>query len=200
MNASSTCYWRRLWRRVHHGRNTLARPSDRFESALLICSVLVALVALPFSASAGSETYAHQKYVSEKQTSTRYPATATLLADGPAIDLGGREITVDNPAPTAATWTLAEGKERSGTVSAGQGTLKGETVPIWLDQSGNAVDPPIGGLEVVRDSLGVGLGSWLGLCLVLVGLCWLTRSVLDRFRFAKWQQEWFQEQDRWSRP
>jgi hypothetical protein len=198
MNTSST-YWTRLWRMVHHGRNTLARPSDRFESALLICSVLVALVALPFSASAGSETYARQKYVSEKQTSTRYPATATLLADGPAIEMGGPDTTVDNSAPTAATWTLADGKERSGNVSAGEGTLKGATVPIWLDKSGNPVDPPIGDLEIVRDSLGVGLGSWLGLCVVLIGLRWLTRRVLDRFRFAKWQQEWFQEHERWSR-
>jgi hypothetical protein len=188
----------RLWRTVHHGRNSLARPSDRFEAALLTCAVLVALAALPVTATVGSETYARQQSVSEQQLSTRFPATATLLADGPPIDDGSRGAAVGNPAPTEASWILPNGNRRSGKVPASQGTLAGTTVPIWLDQSGNPVDAPLSHVGAVAGSVGVGLGLWLGLCVALAALCWLVRSVLDRFRFVQWQQEWFRVEERWT--
>jgi hypothetical protein len=198
MNASWASF-ARVWRTVHHGRNSMARPSDRFEAALLTCAVLLALAALPVAATVGSETYARQKGVSEQQMSTRFPATATLLSDGPPVDLGSRGAAVDNPAPTDASWILPDGNRRIGKVPASQGTLVGASVPIWLDQSGNPVDAPLSDVGAVAGSVGVGLGLWFGLCVGLAALCWLVRRVLDRFRYVQWQLEWFRVEERWTR-
>lgn len=197
MNASHT-YLARLWRTVH-GRNPLARPSDRLQTGLLVLLSLVALAAVPFIATAGSETYVHQKAMSEQQTSTRNPATATLVADGPAITASDRDTAIGVPAPTDATWVLSDGSRRTGKVLADQGTLAGAAVPIWLDQTGGPVDAPLNAGAAVMNSVCLASGLWLGLCALLTGLYLLVRHTLDRFRLSQWQHEWSREQERWTR-
>ncbi|MGW4065149.1 hypothetical protein ACWEGE_43155 [Amycolatopsis sp. NPDC004747] len=86
-----------------------------------------------------------------------------------------------------------------GQVVAARGMLKGEPVTIWVDRTGNPVAPPLNSAGVVVEAVGVGLGLWLG-ALALLAACYrLTVSSLDRFRFARWQQEWFADLDRKTR-
>jgi hypothetical protein len=178
----------RLWRTVHHGRNALARRSDRVQAALLIAVVVVGLSAIPFAAAVASGKYAQQTRISVQQTSSRHLATATLLGDGAAVEASGRASAAGTS--TAATWPLPDGTLRTGTVSAGQGTLAGQTVPIWIDSAGNPVAAPLSADAVDIVAVGVGLGLWLGLCLALASLYLLTRYGLDRARSAQWQRDW----------
>jgi hypothetical protein len=178
----------RLWRTVHHGRNALARRSDRAQAALLVAVVVIGLSAIPFAAAAASQKYAQQTQISLQQTSTRHLATATLLGDGATADANGRAAATGTS--TEATWPLPDGSLRTGKVSAGEGTLAGQTVSIWIDTAGNPVTAPLSADAVDIVAVGVGLGLWLGLCLALASLYLLTRYGLDRGRAAQWQRDW----------
>ncbi|QWF77954.1 Rv1733c family protein [Amycolatopsis sp. CA-230715] len=189
----------RLWRTFKPGADSLARPSDRFQASVLVLFILFALAAVPFAASIGSETHARQAEQAREQVQTRYQSTATLLTDGPALSATGRSASVGGEKPTEATWTLPNGVPRFGKVPAEEGALKGAVVPVWLDRDGNPVDAPITEFGAVVDGIAAGAGSWLGLCLTLLGIYGLTSLGLNRARLARWQWEWDREQDRKTR-
>jgi hypothetical protein len=186
----------RMWRTLLPRRGSVARASDRFQTGLLVFVVLLALAALPVAASVGSETYARQQGESTQQLGERTRVTATLLADGPALTVNARAGGAGSGAPTDATWVLPDGSRRVGRIVADQGMLKGETSTVWVNRAGHPVDPPLSGAGVVIDAVVIGLGLWLA-ALALLAVCYrLAVFSLDRLRFARWQQEWFHEQDR----
>lgn len=186
----------RTWRTVLPRRGSVARISDRFQAAVGVLAVLLVLTALPVAASFGSETYVRQQGESARQLGERTQVTATLLADGPASTVNSRAGVAGSGEPTDATWSLPDGTRRVGKVVADQGTLKGETLTVWVDRAGTVVDPPLTGAAVVIDAVGVGFGLWLATLVLLAAGYRLTVFSLDRFRYARWQQEWFAGQDR----
>lgn len=186
----------RMWRTIVPRRGSVARVSDRLQAGLGILVALVALAALPVAASFGSETYVRQQGQSTQQLGERTQVTATLLADGPAITANTRAGVAGSGEPTDATWTLPDGTHRVGKVVADQGTLKGEKLTVWIDRDGTALDPPLSGAGVVIDAVGVGLGLWVATLVLLAAGYRLAVFSLDRARYARWQQEWFQDQDR----
>ena len=190
MNASST-WIARMWRTMLPRRDSVARPSDRFQSGLALLFVFLAMAALPFAASLGSETYAQQKVQSAQQLKDRTQATATLLTDGPPRTAGARSAVGGNAQPTDATWLLADGTRRAGKVDAGKGAVKGSTVSIWVDREGNPVGWPLTQAGAAIDAISVSAGLWAGVLIALALFYHLTAYVLDRFRYARWQHEWF---------
>ncbi|MGW4528303.1 Rv1733c family protein [Amycolatopsis sp. NPDC004378] len=189
----------RMGRTVFPRRGSVARPSDRVQAGLLVFVVLVVLAALPVAASFGSETYVRQQARSAQQLSERTRVTATLLADGPPLTVNSRTGVTGSGEPTDATWVLPDGTRKVGKVIADEGTLKGETVPAWVDRDGTVVDAPLSGAGAAIDAVGVGLGLWLATLALLAAAYRLTVFALDRLRYARWQQEWFQGQDRKTR-
>jgi len=189
----------RMWRTLVPRRNSVARPSDRVQGGLLALVVLLALIALPVSASFGSETFVRQQAQSAQEVGERPLVTATLLTDGPELTVSPRSGVVGSGQPTDATWVLPDGTRRVGKVVADEGTLKGHTFAIWVDRDGNPVDPPLSGAAVVIDAVGVGLGLWLAALFLLAVAYRLSVFSLDRLRYARWQQEWFADQDRKTR-
>jgi len=185
----------RIWHTLLPRRGSVARASDRFQAGMLVFVVLLALAALPVAASIGSETYVRQQEQSTVPLGERTRVTATLLADGPDITVNPRAGVVGNGRPTDATWLLPDGTRRVGKVVADEGTLKGHTLDIWVDRAGSPVDPPLSSAGVVIDAVVLGLGLWLA-ALALLALCYrLAVFSLDRFRFARWQHEWFHQLD-----
>ncbi|MGW5746468.1 Rv1733c family protein [Amycolatopsis sp. NPDC003861] len=189
----------RMWRTLVPRRNSVARPSDRVQGGLLALVVLLALIALPVAASFGSETFVSQQAQSAQELGERTQVTATLLADGPELTVSPRSGIAGNGAPTDATWVLPDGTRRVGQVVADEGTSKGHTFGIWVDRDGTPVDPPLSSAAVVIDAAGVGLGLWLAALIVLAVGYRLSVFSLNRLRYARWQQEWFADQDRKTR-
>ncbi|RSD11665.1 Rv1733c family protein [Amycolatopsis eburnea] len=189
----------RMWRTLVPSRGSVARPSDRLQGGLLALVVLLALIALPVAASVGSETFVRQQAQSAQELGERTQVTATLLADGPELAVSPRSGVARNGRPTDATWVLPDGTRRVGRVVADEGMLKGYTLAIWVDRDGNPADPPLSGAAVVIDAVAVGLGLWLAALIVLAAAYRLSVFSLDRFRYARWQQEWFADQDRKTR-
>ncbi|WP_432845001.1 Rv1733c family protein [Amycolatopsis sp. CA-161197] len=180
----------RWWHAIAPGRDSVARPSDRFQAALLALCVLTALAAVPFAAAAGSRLYESQAAQSAEQLPDRYSVTATLLADGPELTTSGRSGAVGSPKPTDATWELADGSRRVGRVDANEGTHRGDTFPIWVDRSGTPVDPPLTPAAAVVNAAAGATGLWLAACLALATLYGSVAFVLNRRRGAQWQREW----------
>ncbi|RJQ82486.1 Rv1733c family protein [Amycolatopsis panacis] len=198
--SSSASRLMRWWRLLVPGRRSVARTSDRIQAALIACAVVLALAAVPFAVTAGSTVYAGQQRISVAQLAARHPATATLLADGPPFSSDHSGGVVARTAPTDATWWAPDGSSRVGRVEAGSGTHRGDTISIWVDRSGAVVAPPLSRTTVLADSFGAALVVWLGVCGALALVCTLAVLTMNRYRYRRWQREWFAEQSKRPHP
>lgn len=192
----------RFWRRIHLGRNPLARRSDRVEGALLLVVVLGLLIALPLAAFVGSNTYRGQLAVSVEQRASRHLTTATLIEDAPtpvpATD-GAYLSAGSGSAGVHARWALPGGAERVGTVPADPGATAGSQVPVWLSATGDPVPAPMTSSDATTTSVLAGIFAWLVIALGLAAVYWTTRLILDRRRALRWDREWLHAGDRWAR-
>ncbi|MEV0067901.1 MULTISPECIES: hypothetical protein [unclassified Amycolatopsis] len=186
----------RLCHVIAPGHRSVARSSDRAEAVVLVLCVIAALVAVPFAAAVGSELYARQTAQSAEQLATRYPVTATLLADGPPLSVSGRSGALGSRMPTDATWLLADGSRRVGRPYANEGTHRGDTFRIWVDRYGSLVDPPLSPAAVVVNAAAGAVGVWVATLLALA-LCYGSVVFgLNRHRSSQWQREWLAEQSK----
>ncbi|WP_346055581.1 MULTISPECIES: Rv1733c family protein [Amycolatopsis] len=179
---------KRWWRTAHVTPNPLVRPVDRLESALLVFVVALVLAAIPFACAFGSQTYADRR--AAEAATDRRPATAVLLVDAPPEAVTPQGVPLDSRAAVVAAWQLADGSERTGTISADRGTAKGTRVPVWLDATGNPVAPPPQPGDLVVVGVMTALMTWLGFSAVVGGAFLASRALLDRHRRALWDREW----------
>jgi hypothetical protein len=193
----------RFWRRIHLGRNPLARRSDRVEGVLLAIVVLGVLIALPLAALIGDKTYHAQLSLSDEQLSNRHLATATLVQDAPAPVPAGDAAYLSagnsGSAGALARWTLPGGAEKVGTVTADPGTTAGAQVPVWLSASGDPMPAPLTSADAKTTSVLAGIFAWFVAALGLAAVYWTVRLVLDRRRAARWDREWMHVGNRWAR-
>src|SRR5262249_5553882 len=97
--------WWRLARRLL-GRNELRRPTDRIETAAIVC-----LVAAFLTAAVAAACVAGRLYRSEHTAAAGLrPAVAVLSQPGPAATAPAAAV--------GARWRLPNGIERSGTLTA----------------------------------------------------------------------------------
>ncbi|GAA5160491.1 Rv1733c family protein [Amycolatopsis sacchari] len=192
----------RFWRRIHLGRNPLARRSDRVEAVVLLVAVLGLLIALPLAALVGTNTYRGQLAVSAQQQASRHLTTATLVENAPtpvpATD-GAYLSANGGTTGTHARWTLPDGAERVGTVAADPGSPAGTRVPVWLSDAGNPVPAPMTSSDATTTGILAGIFAWLVVALGLTAVYWSVRLVLDRRRAVHWEREWQYAGERWAR-
>lgn len=156
----------------------------------MVLAIVLVVVALPVAAAVASGVFAARSDQAEIEQATRYRAQATLLEDGAPIAIGGRAGAVQDTSPAKATWVTRAGDTRVGEVQAARGTLAGAKVPAWLDESGNAVDAPVTVLDARLLGVGTGVGLWLAFIVVVLAGQRCGRFLLDRARWARWQEEW----------
>ncbi|MFJ8914002.1 hypothetical protein [Amycolatopsis sp. NPDC102389] len=179
-----------LWRRIHLGRNPLARGADRVEAAILVVGVLIALLGVPLAAAAGSEAYATMMARSAVETASRHSTTAFLLEDAPSARVGVDGTPSAETARVPARWALPDGGFREAPVISDLGASAGEAVTVWLDESGAVTGPPVLPLDATSTGIGVGVGVWLGAVTLLAAGYLTARHLLDRARSAAWDREW----------
>ncbi|OKK01363.1 Rv1733c family protein [Amycolatopsis sp. CB00013] len=173
-------------------RNPLIRWSDRLEAALLVGAVLLALLAIPFAAAAGSAAYAEGRERAAEQAANRQETTAVLIADAPPVHVRLDGVPLDEKVEVAARWTGPGGLIREGVVTVDAGMVTGNEVRIWLDARGYPVEAPVTDADALSQGIGVGTGLWLG-WLTLVAMVFLAcRAALGRGRAAEWAREWEQ--------
>ncbi|MTD55387.1 hypothetical protein GKO32_15575 [Amycolatopsis sp. RM579] len=192
----------RFWRRIHLGRNPLARRSDRVEAAMLMVVAVGLLAAIPLAVILGSGTYHSQAAISAQQQSSRHLVTATLVENAPSPVTGIDSAYLNADGSTTgvhARWAVPGGGQQIGLVSANPGATAGTQVPVWLGEAGAPVPPPLTPTDAVTTSVLTAVFSWLLAALVLVGVYLATRLILDRRRAVHWDREWLYAGDRWAR-
>ncbi len=175
------------------GRNTLRRTSDRIESA-----VVVLLVAAFVAAVAGSALLGLRIYHSDRVAASRLDPTVAVLTQNGPYNAG---LTGDGQA--AARWRAPDGQQRSGllnTVAAPGiwGARAGARVPVWLNDSGQLVNPPLGKTQVLFTAVIMAVSVGCGAGIVLLLCYWLLRVLIDRRRLAGWELAWALTGPRWT--
>jgi hypothetical protein len=169
------------------------------EGALLLAVVLGLLVALPCAVVVGFSTYGAQFAAAQQQRDTRHPAVATLIENAPSPVPSTDGTFVTSSTDVHARWTVAGGVERTGTIVADPGTAAGAQVPIWLTDSGDPAPAPLSQSDVATTGVLAGVFSWLVTALVLAGVYWTVRLILDRRRVRRWDHEWAAVGEKWAR-
>jgi hypothetical protein len=176
------------------GRNTLRRPVDRIEGAVLVALTAVFLVAMAVASVLGAHAYQSQRAASAGLR----PVVAVLSQAGPLF--------YGSPArlgQAEARWRSPGGREQSGVLTTATapgiiGAAAGARMPVWLDRSGQPVAPPGGQVAMIVNALAASAGV-AGGAGVTVLLCYgLCRLVLDRRRLAAWESAWSLTGPRWT--
>ena len=155
------------------------RTVDRIERAALIIAIGLAIVAVPLAVLAGAIVrHAADAIVNAENV---HPTTALLLRD----------------APTLGEWHTPDGAVHTGPVDAA-GATTGMTVPIWIDNAGRPVAPPLTADQAYwRGVLTVTMVLVAAFTLITIAYL-LTRRLCDRRRMAEWAAAWRAVEPRWT--
>lgn len=183
-------------RRLGVGRNPLRRPSDRLETVLLWCALLVALLMIPVGAAVGTGVHdaldasAARQRASLSETQARtLESTERMFPSSPGDMLSRARV----------SYVDQQGMQREGTASVVIGTKAGVEVTIWLDRSGNIATAPRSSSDSAAYGVTVGFLTVLGSWLLVWGLFTLARIPLDRRRLRDLDAEWYAVAPRWLR-
>lgn len=181
----------RFRRRLHPGRNPLTRFGDRVEAVLLILVFAGALLAIPFAAAFGSETYVDQTARAQQERATRHPATAVSLAAAPnqTYSTDGAGAPADQTTVQAA-WFDARGARHTGDVLADAGSPAGTKVSVWLDQRGELANEPLSPSTSLADGIFAAILLWVAITGTLAGLYGVGRFAVSRLHSAAWDRAW----------
>jgi hypothetical protein len=175
------------------GRNTLRRPVDRLEGAVLVTVIAAFAVAVAVASVFGARTYQAQRVAAAGLR----PAAAWLIQAGPAGGGMGRV------GQAQARWSSPAGGEHTGMLTTAtapdiSGAPAGTRIPIWLNPAGEPVPSPGDQSVMIIYALVAGAAAamvaGMGL-LIFYGLC---RLALDRRRLAAWGAAWDQTGPSWT--
>jgi Ca2+/H+ antiporter len=175
------------------GRNTLKRPVDRIEGAILMALLAVFGVAVVLAAILGTRTYQSQRAAA----ASLRPVAAVLIQPGPPAG------SMPRPGQAQARWPASGGGERSGvlttaTVPGIAGAAAGTRVPVWLNGAGQPSAPPSGqSVMIIYALVSGGAATALAGVALLVAYA-VIRRVLDRRRLAAWESAWAWTGPRWT--
>lgn len=188
-----------LARRMGVDANPLRRGCDRAEAWLRLGLVLVFLIASPLAAfGLGHLTNDASIRAARAEAANEHQVAAVLLhrvshnSDDPLYS-------TSELAWAQARWTAPDGRRRVGEVPAAVGSRAGRKVPIWVNDVGQLVYPPIGQGQIASRVIAVVALTPAILAIILLGVGWLIRRLLDRRRLAGWATEWSAVEPLWTK-
>jgi len=188
-----------LGRRMGVDGNPLRRGCDRAEGWVRLGLVVVFLVASPLAAiGLGHLTNDASVRAARAQAASEHWIPAVLLdrvSRNPNDPLAG----TTQLAWTEAKWTAPDGRQRRGDVPAEVGSRAGRQVHIWVDEAGDLVYGPIGQGQIASRVIAVVALTPAILAVILLGVGWLIRRLLDRRRLAGWASEWSAVEPLWTK-
>jgi len=172
-------------------KNPLRRSSDRVQWWAGRLLAAVAIGAVPAALAVGLAVHQDQARVVRAEAADRHSVTAQLVADVPA----GVGITTTR---AAVAWS-SDGADHLASAVVPSGQRAGTPVQIWVDDRSRVVTQPVGAGEAVAVALTAALLTVTALPLFCT-LAWKgTLRLLDRRRYAGWDEEWQQIEPQWTR-
>lgn len=189
--------WKKLTRRLADDGNPLRRREDLIEGWLMPVAVVVFLALSPVVAIA-TGALVHADNAASRHVEASYrPVRGVLLQSAPGpeeSDDGANAWLVSTP----ARW-MAGGRPHRGYVPAPARTAAGSVVTVWLDRAGRVELPPLTSAQASDRVIVATVTALAALAMLLAGLPWLGRKVLDRRRLAGWEAGWLAVGPRWTR-
>lgn len=180
----------REWRLLRSPTGGLARASDRAQAAILLASLLVAVLLLPVVVGLGLAVDRNLVADSARQRAQGHVVVATLLRDAPPVAVDGAGQLVAGSVQTPARWRGSDGTMTQGRVPADRGLRAGSPVQVWVDAAGRPAPRPVTAARAAAIGVLVGAAAWATAVLVLALGFWLVRRGLDRHRSRAWSREW----------
>jgi len=174
------------------GSNTLRRPVDRLEGAMVMGLLAVFAVAVAVASIVGGRMYQAQQAAASLR-----PATAVLAQSGPP------DGSLPRLGQVRASWNAQGGGERSGvltttTVPGIVGAAAGARIPIWLNRLGQPAAPSSGQSVMMIYALVAG-GAMAAIAgVALLAAYAVGRHALDRRRLAAWEIAWARTGPAWN--
>ncbi|ORB86724.1 hypothetical protein B1987_26455 [Mycobacterium kansasii] len=149
--------------------------NDGFELLLAIWVAVVVLAGMPMAVAVGSSVHESQSRLYAQQAQNRQSVTAVVTGD----KVAHQELADPQTVSVPARW-VAAGVEHAGPVSAPRGVKAGDSVDIWVDESGYHIGLP--DRTALDEAVAAGLSSWLGMAAVTAVLLAGAWAVTDRVR------------------
>lgn len=171
-------WWARLL-----GRNPLVRGSDRIEA--IVCAVMVMglLGVMPVVGTFATAFREARASSYEQQAVSRHQTTALAVEDA-RLHAYANSQAFD----VTARWVTASGLHVD-TVAVADMVRSGERFGIWVDDSGQRVDPPTPPGHAATEAVGLAVLAWLTVAasahLAVQGL----RRRLNRARYVEWDRD-----------
>ncbi|MFJ8160082.1 hypothetical protein ACIRBY_04035 [Streptomyces sp. NPDC096136] len=178
------------------GNHPLRRGADRIRTLLHAAFVLACLVAVVCGVAVGRAAWNDGSRAADSIARHRHDVRAVTVGrttyragDGPS----GAPVTV---AP--ATWHYPAGRTRTGAVPVPVGTREGDTVRVWVDDTGGAAGAPPGAMDIGLEASGLGMGASTGILLVSGVLVRFGLRTVDARNSRSWETEWEGVEPLWS--
>jgi hypothetical protein len=163
------------------GRDPLVRKVDRIEALIFALAVVAAVLAVPLVGAIGTEVHDARSHHNAELAAGRaeVPATITNIAADPGD-------VIANTATVTGRWSL-DGTEHTGVVPAPPTAEVGDTIQIWVDDTGAWVPAPPPPSGAAADAVTVAILTLFAVAGAAVTVIVLTRKCCDRIRLARWQ-------------
>jgi hypothetical protein len=197
MTARPSRAWTRFARRAGFDGNPLRRRSDVIAAWLLPAAILTFLILCPGVYAVTAMRVHADAAAARRASHSWHYVTGTLLqaAPGPEqSDADANRWTVLTP----ARWVTG-GHAHTGTVPAAAGSPQGSQDRVLVNPAGQAEMRPMTAAQADDRIAADTMAALAALAVVLAGLAWAVRKVLDRRRLAGWETEWLAVGPRWSR-
>lgn len=179
-----TSFARRVGRHRHAlGRNPLVRISDRLEALTILAVLALAVFALPLAARAGDAVFDAGVRTATEQAHSRHAVVATAV-DGST----GLQADFEGPSFVRAQWH--EGTRlRSEQVVTLIAVTAGDSMKVWLDETGKVVAAPLQPDDAKLSAAGAAGTTWVALVACGAFVAFVIRRWLDSARDRAWERE-----------
>jgi hypothetical protein len=179
--------------------NPLRRGCDRAEAWVRLGLVLAFLIASPLAAiGLGHLTNEASVRAAQIEAANEQQVIAVLLHRA-SRNSNDPLYSASNLAWTQARWTAPNGRPHTGQVPALEGTRAGSSVRIWVNDTGQLTYPPIGQGQIASRVIAVVALTPAILAVILLGVGWVIRRLVDRRRLASWAAEWSAVEPQWTK-
>ncbi|MFK0234744.1 Rv1733c family protein [Streptomyces vinaceus] len=178
------------------GANPLRRDADRTRTRMHAAFALICLLAIVVGLALGRAAWTDGNRVAENTARHRHSVTATTVSE--TTYRAGDEPNSRPVSMATATWNYPAQRRHTETIPVPGGARNGDTVPVWVDDSGRETTAPPGRAEVALNAVAVGTGALAGIVLVGGALVAARLRIVDARSARAWESEWSGVEPLWS--
>jgi Protein of unknown function (DUF3592) len=188
----------RLVRTLRLDGNPLRRGVDRLESGIILGLLAAFLICAPLLAIAAGQ-WAHRAGQDQQHAQRAWHQTSAVVLRSEKPPTPNIYTWPWDDVQVPASWTAPGGLQRTGDVLAAARIRAGQTVRIWVDESGLQTGPPLSASQLAMRVTGATALTPAFLAVALLGIGGLAHWLLNRRKLAAWESDWAYVEPQWTR-